>query len=295
MNAEQIAKLKELAQAAAHHGDSIGEDDWYSAEENMSIFAPSPDLSYIAAATPQAVLDFIEHYERTNTAAKLYGETLQRIGNTIGLLAGDDLTVKALPRIEKLVEAEKATPPVSALTDERIMQIAAPYLHIDITALSDETEEWVLDCRNKFIETVRAILAAAAPSPAIQQESIDGPNFRIALSAVSWESRSAPSDAFEAAMARLIARIDAHTAAAVAKAREEMVQLFTDPENQPTQYGTVLAEAALAQPVDLSNLTRYAEYYSPRGSCVASTEDGPYVLFADVEQLLSSLREGGNC
>lgn len=57
-------------------------------------------------------------------------------------------------------DAERTTSPVSQMTDERIMEIAAPHLRIDIT---DMSEEWLQDCRTKFIATVRAILAAAAP------------------------------------------------------------------------------------------------------------------------------------
>lgn len=60
MNATDLQKLKEMAQGALNHSDAIGEDEWYSADENMSIFAPSPDLSFIAAANPAAVLELIE-------------------------------------------------------------------------------------------------------------------------------------------------------------------------------------------------------------------------------------------
>jgi len=41
------------------------------------------------------------------------------------------------------------------------------------------------------------------------QPSIDTPEFRVLLSSTSWESRTAPSEAFETAINRLIAHIDA--------------------------------------------------------------------------------------
>lgn len=66
MNATELQQLKALAQGALNHGDAIGEDEWYSAYENMGIFAPNPDLSFIAAANPSAILGLIELAERAS-------------------------------------------------------------------------------------------------------------------------------------------------------------------------------------------------------------------------------------
>lgn len=68
MNATELQKLKALAQGALNHSDAIGEDEWYSAYENMGIFAPNPDLSFIAAANPVAILELIELAERADKA-----------------------------------------------------------------------------------------------------------------------------------------------------------------------------------------------------------------------------------
>ena len=51
--------LEALALAASEHGDNIGEDEWYSSDKNMSLFAGSPDLDLIAACGPVAVLSLI--------------------------------------------------------------------------------------------------------------------------------------------------------------------------------------------------------------------------------------------
>lgn len=59
-----LNKLKALALSAKAHSDTIGEDEWYTGTENMSIFAPSPDLSLIAALTPDVVLEWHTLTER---------------------------------------------------------------------------------------------------------------------------------------------------------------------------------------------------------------------------------------
>lgn len=116
--------LKELAQAALNHGAAIGEEEWYSANENISIFGPSPDLAFISAVSPASILELTEDYERVDAAAKLYGEALQRIGNVIGLLDGDDLTVTALPRVRQMV-AELASRP-AVVSEGQVVADAVP-------------------------------------------------------------------------------------------------------------------------------------------------------------------------
>jgi hypothetical protein len=64
MNNEELQKLKALAQGALNHSDAIGDDEWYSADENMGIFVLNPDLSFIAAANPAAILKLIGLAER---------------------------------------------------------------------------------------------------------------------------------------------------------------------------------------------------------------------------------------
>jgi hypothetical protein len=54
-----LDNLEALAHAAAQHGDDIGEDEWYSADKNMSLFVGNPDLALIAACSPVAILALI--------------------------------------------------------------------------------------------------------------------------------------------------------------------------------------------------------------------------------------------
>jgi hypothetical protein len=56
--------IKAAADGALKHGETIGETEWYSADENMSIFAPSPDLTYIAAMPPATAKDLAELAQR---------------------------------------------------------------------------------------------------------------------------------------------------------------------------------------------------------------------------------------
>lgn len=54
-----LDKLEALARAAAQHGDDIGEEEWYSTSENVSLSVGNPDLNLIAACSPVAVLALI--------------------------------------------------------------------------------------------------------------------------------------------------------------------------------------------------------------------------------------------
>jgi len=59
-----LNKLNETALKAAFHGDIIGEDEWYSADENISIFAPNPDLEFIAEASPLCILGLLSERDQ---------------------------------------------------------------------------------------------------------------------------------------------------------------------------------------------------------------------------------------
>lgn len=98
MNNDEIQKLKALAKAVLNHSDSIGEDEWYSADENMSIFAPNPDLSFIAAANPTTVLELIAHIDAHTAAA-----VAQACSDM--LAAANERIIKLMKRAEKAEQA----------------------------------------------------------------------------------------------------------------------------------------------------------------------------------------------
>lgn len=91
---------------------------------------------------------------------------------------------------------------------------------------------------SKFAEqchaTFRLCLETATAPQAAQGNglTIDTPQFRVLVSSVAWESRTAPSDAFEAALNRLIAHIDqtiaAHTRASDGEDSERLDFLATN-------------------------------------------------------------------
>lgn len=85
----------------------------------------------------------------------IVGHLISTVGGR-NLMKGEEIGF-SLDDLVFVANAAVARQPAPALTDEQIMEIAAPYLRIDITGMS---EEWLMDCRAKFIETVRAILAS---------------------------------------------------------------------------------------------------------------------------------------
>src|ERR1043165_8001844 len=88
-------------------------------------------------------------------------------------------------------------------------------------------------------------LAERAVSPAESVQSIDTPEFRVLLSAMSWESRTAPTDAFEAALARVFAHIDASRAATHAEGRRSAMEELAKEKGRADR-----AEAALKERLD---------------------------------------------
>lgn len=88
-------------------------------------------------------------------------------------------------------------------------------------------------------------IAERAVSPAESVQSIDTPEFRVLLSAMSWESRTAPTDAFEAALTRVFAHIAAKIAAAHAEGRRSALEEL-HPQWLKEKERADRAEAAIA-------------------------------------------------
>lgn len=80
-----------------------------------------------------------------------------------------------------------------------------------------------------------------APSVA----TVDTPEFRTLLSSMSWESRTAPSEAFEESIGRVFAHIDAHVAKAVAAEREACAKLCEDKVSEHDIHSNFICAAAI--------------------------------------------------
>lgn len=185
-------------------------------------------------------------------------------------------------------EVERTTSPVSQIADETIIQIAKRELRSEGNLFEGDADEVAV--------FVRECLAAAAPhaqSPAAQQESIDGPEFQElvgdhASTYLDYSGSFAEERAMKT-MKYLIEFIDAHTAAAVAKAAQDKTDYanLMIEECRKLRQRAERAEAALAQPVDLSKLTRYG-FDGTLGGDFGKNNLGPYVKLSDVEQLLAA-------
>lgn len=135
MNAEQIKKLKELALLASP-------GPWYTQDH----YADNGEFSHVGVESQEG--------------AELIGEEIAPgQADTRYIAAANPAAI-----LELIALAERTSSAGSAvvMSDERIMEIAAPHLKIDI---SDVSEQWLMDCRVKFIACVRAILSAAAAQP----------------------------------------------------------------------------------------------------------------------------------
>lgn len=99
-----LDKLEQAARAVNDHSDAIGESSWYSADDDVMIFKPSPDLALIAELTPDAVLELIRQIRTLKNQAN----ALHHVCAPLGLLAGADLTKEARPAVDELVRRLRA-------------------------------------------------------------------------------------------------------------------------------------------------------------------------------------------
>lgn len=296
MNAEQIAKLKELAQAATP-------GPWERVDAPKSEYWPAGK-----------VVGSVHGLRRICDAPALMSDG-ENAANMAFIGAANPAAV-----LELIALAEKATPPVSALTYNRLLAIADhPGAHEALVEFSHDPTA------DNGVCVVRAILAAAAPAPA------DKPHSQFTNSENSSLNGDKPAPAIQQeSIAPRIHLVPGKMHCARCKFSLIRKTLYVSSgdvgaggnETEPCPNGcgplwpvtweqeardgyvlmegllerAVRAEAALAQPVDLSKLTRY-EFRTGFKTDVPAAGMlpevlGTYAMFADVEQLIASLREG---